>query len=143
MGLGPKFVSRNLVDIQWKLYELNGRFYRGRPKDGSIRPADIPPFLAALLEWQIDEHPHRKCSCRNEDAPWCPGMEYVFLTAESAHHRRSNYSSRLVRPAADGWYPKREGKYGRVAMPVLVDADAAWPGVPLAPWPPAAAGEPL
>lgn len=64
----------------WKLYELNGRFYRGRPKDGSIRDADIPSFLADLLEWQLDTHPDRKCSCRNEDAPWCPSIEYVFLT---------------------------------------------------------------
>src|ERR1035441_2369866 len=93
MGLGPKFVSQALVNIHWKLYELNGRFYRGRPKDGSIRDADIPPFLASLLEWQIDTHPDRKCSCRNDAAPWCPGMEYVFLTPGNAHHRRSNYRS--------------------------------------------------
>ena len=51
LGLGPKFVSRNLVDIQWELYELNGLLYRGRPKDGSIRPADIPPFLGLLREF--------------------------------------------------------------------------------------------
>jgi integrase len=142
MGLGPKFIGKALINIQWKLYELNGRFYRGRPKDGSIRAADIPPFLAMLLEWQIDTHPNRKCSCRNEGAPWCPGMEYVFLTGGNAHHRRSNYSARLVRPAADARYPKRAGRYGNPAMPVLVDADAPWPGVPLSPWPPAKPGEP-
>jgi hypothetical protein len=142
LGLGPKFVSRNLIDIQWKLYELNGRFYRGRPKDGSIRPADIPPFLATLLEWQIDTHPRRKCSCRNDEAPWCPGMEYVFPTPEGAHHRRSNYGARIVRPAADGWFPGREDRYGNFVRPVLVDASAAWPGVPLSPWPPAVEGEP-
>jgi len=78
MGLGPKFVGKALFDVQWKLYELNGRFSRGRPKDASIRPADSPPFLAMLLEWQIDTHPNRKCSCGNDEAPWCPGMEYVF-----------------------------------------------------------------
>jgi hypothetical protein len=130
------------VNIHWKLYELNGRFYRGRPKDGSIRDADIPPFLASLLEWQIDTHPDRKCSCRNDKDPWCPGMEYVFLTFGNAHHRRSNYSSRIVRPAADAWYPGREGRYGRPSMPVLVDTSAPWPGVPLAPWPSAVPGQP-
>ena len=142
MGLGPKFVSQALVNIHWKLYELNGRFYRGRPKDGSIRDADIPPFLASLLEWQIDTHPDRKCSCRNDAAPWCPGMEYVFLTPGNAHHRRSNYGARIVRPAADAWYPGREDRYGHSAMPVLVDASAPWPGVPLSPWPPAVAAHP-
>jgi len=38
-------LSSSQIDIHWKLYELNGRFYRGRPKDGSMRTADIPPFL--------------------------------------------------------------------------------------------------
>ena len=51
-------------------------------------------------------------------------MEYVFLAAGNAHHRRSNYSSRIVRPAADGWYPGRNGRYGSPYMPVLVDASA-------------------
>jgi integrase len=142
MGLGPKFVTKSLVNIDWKLYELNGRFYRGRPKDGSIRAADIPPFLAELLQWQLDEHPNRKCSCRNDDAPWCPGMECVFLAPGNAHHRRSNYSSRIVRPAADGWYPGRNGRYGRPSMPVLVDASGPFPGVPVPPWLPAREGEP-
>jgi hypothetical protein len=68
MGLGPKGVSQSLVNLHWKLYELNGRFYRGRPKDGSIRDADIPSFLATLLEWQIETHPDRTCSCRNDAA---------------------------------------------------------------------------
>jgi hypothetical protein len=69
-------------------------------------------------------------------------MEYVFLGQRNAHHRRSNYGTRVVRPAADGWYPKREGRYGRLAAPVLVDASAPWPGSPLSPWPPAIPGEP-
>jgi hypothetical protein len=30
-----------LAGIEWKLYELNGRFCRGRPKDGSIHPAGL------------------------------------------------------------------------------------------------------
>jgi integrase len=141
-GLMPEFIAKKLIHIEWKLYELNGRFYLGRPKDGSIRDADIPPFLSALLEWQIDNRRAEKCSCRNEESPWCPGREYTFLTANGSHRNRSNYSERVVRPAADGWHPGRGGKWGRPAMPVLVDASAPFPGAPLPPWPPAVAGEP-
>ena len=95
-----------------------------------------------MLEWQLDNHPKRKCTCRNDDTPWCPGMEYAFLTPDNAHYRRSNYSARIVRPAADAWYPARDGRYGRPAMPVLADMSAAWPGVPLSPWPPAVPSQP-
>lgn len=142
MGLAPECIHETTVNIDWKLYELNSRFYRGRPKDGSIRTADLPPFLAELLTWHLDTNPKRKCTCRNTEEPWCQGREYVFLGQRNAHHRRSNYGTRIVRPAADGWYPKREGRYGRPAAPVLVDSNAPWPGVPLSPWPPAIPGEP-
>jgi integrase len=142
MGLSPECVHKDIVKINWKLYELDSHFYRGRPKDGSIRDADLPPFLAELLAWHLDNNAARKCTCRNTEPPWCPGMEYVFLGQRNAHHRRSNYGTRVVRPAADGWYPKREGRYGRPAAPVLVDTSAPWPGMPLSPWPPAGPGEP-
>jgi integrase len=141
MGLSPGCVHKATIDIDWKLYELNSRFYRGRPKDGSIRPADLPPFLAELLTWHLDTNPRRKCTCCNTEPPWCPGGEYVFLGQRNGHHRRSNYGARFVRPAADGWYPERQGRYGRYAAPVLVDSSAPWPGVPLSPWPPAIPGE--
>jgi hypothetical protein len=143
LGLPPKCVHELNVNLDWKLCELNGRFYRGRPKDGSIRDADIPPFLAGLLAWQIDRNRKRKCTCRNVQDPWCRGREYVFLTLENAHHRRSNYSTRIMRPAADGCYPGRSGRYGRPTAPVLIDACAPWPGLPLSsPWPLAVAGVP-
>jgi hypothetical protein len=142
MGLIPGCVSSTVMDIDWKLYELNGRFYRGRPKDGSIRPADLPPFLSELLQWQLGTHPNKKCTCRNTEKPWCPGRNYVFLTPSNGHHRRPNYGARIVRPAADGSFPAREGNRAHPAMPVLVDASAPFPGVPLSPWPPAIPGEP-
>jgi hypothetical protein len=44
IGLLPECVHDDQVPIHWKLYELNGRFYRSRPKDGSMRPADLPSF---------------------------------------------------------------------------------------------------
>ena len=71
-----------------------------------------------------------------------PGSDYVFLGQRVGHHRRSNYGTRIVRPAADGWYPERQGRYGHPAAPVLVDPSAPWPGVSLSPWPPAIPGEP-
>lgn len=69
-------------------------------------------------------------------------MEYVFLTPGNGHHRRSNYGARIVRPAADAWYPGREDRYGHSSVPVLVDASAPWPGVPLSPWPRAVPAQP-
>jgi hypothetical protein len=65
----------------------------------------------------------------------------VFLGTRRGHFRRSNYSSRVVRPAADGWYPKRGEPHARPAMPVLADMAAPLPGRPLPPWPAAVAGE--
>ena len=58
----------------------------------------------------------------------------MFLSPDGGHYRRSNYARRVFRPACDGRYDP--GK--------LVIADATvWPGVPVAHWPPAAAGHPF
>jgi len=75
IGLLPECVHDDQVAIDWKLYELNGRFYRGRPKDGSMRPADLPPFLAQLLAGHLADTGSLKCTCRNTEQPWCPGAE--------------------------------------------------------------------
>jgi integrase len=127
MGLGSAGVHGQALDIAWKLYELDGRFYRGRPKDGSIRTVDIPPFLGKLLSRHLQVSPDRKCICRNSEPPWCQGDEYVFLGPQNGHFRRSNYAVRVVRPAADGWHPARQGRYARETTPVLVDAGARGP----------------
>ena len=37
-GLQPDYVLADVLDIQWKLYELGGHFYRGQPKDGQSGP---------------------------------------------------------------------------------------------------------
>jgi hypothetical protein len=144
--LAPSYVQDDVLDIQWKLYELGGRFYRGRPKDGSIRSADLPPFLAELLTSHIREHRGRRCTCRKIDGgngpaagtTWCTGAEYVFLSPGGSHYRRSTYGERYFRPAADGWYPERSH---RSARPVLIDASALYPGMPLPAWPAAVSGE--
>lgn len=142
IGLRPECVSGDAVEIDRKLYELDSRFYFGPPKDGSIRRADAPPFLAELLARYLDASAPRRCACRNAKLPWCPGERYVFLGPHGGHFRRSNYSARIARPAADGWYPERKGKHARPAVPVLVDASGPWPGRPLPPWPPAPPGKP-
>ena len=141
IGLPPECVHADQVAIDWKLYELNGRFYRGRPKDGSIRPADLPPFLAELLADHLANAGSMKCTCRNTEPPWCPGAEYVFLGPGRGHFRRSNYSERFFRPAADGWYLPRNGKNPRPAVPVLVTDCELFPGRPVPPWPLATLGE--
>lgn len=146
VGLETRYVVGEKLDVQWKLYELGGRFYKGRPKDGSIRAADLPPFLAQLLGLHIREHKGRRCTCRmvhDSDGPgpgnkWCTGAAYVFLSPGGTHYRRSSYAERYFRPAADGWYPERAH---RSARPVLVDANGPCPGLPLPAWPAAVTGE--
>ncbi|MGK5558661.1 hypothetical protein ACSNOI_44370 [Actinomadura kijaniata] len=143
LGMLPENVRPGEIDIHWKLYELNGRFYGGPPKDGSMRTVDTPPFLDGLLAGLLKTSRGRICSCCNQYDPWCKGRSYVFLGAQGGHFRRSNYSERVFRPAADGWYPARDGKAARLSMPVLVDTSASWPGQPVPPWPAAVPGEPF
>lgn len=147
LGLLPGCLEGQQLRIDWKLYELDGRFYRGRPKDGSIRRVDVPPFLTELIAWHMRTCPPRSCTCRNSEPPWCPGERYVFLGARAGHFRRSNYSSRIVRPAADGWYPARpdprtrHSSGQRSPVPVLADVTGPLPGRPLPPWPPVTPGK--
>lgn len=147
IGLPPECIRADALDIHWKLYELNGRFYRGRPKDGSMRTADLPPFLGEMLLNHLDVSPDLKCTCRkrdtDDDVDWCMGSEYVFLGPKGGHLRRSNYSERIMRPAADGWYPARKGQDQRAKMPVLVDVAGSWPGETLPPWQAAMPGVPF
>jgi integrase len=140
LGLRPKCVRGDQVSIEWKLYELAGRFYGGRPKDGSIRLADLPPFLAQLLAAHLKTAGSRTCTCNAAESPWCRGERYVFLGPEGGHFRRSSYGGRFFRPAADGRYPARAKK---PAARVLADAAAPFPGRPVPPWPPAVPGEPF
>lgn len=132
-ALSPGCLHDDTIDVHWKLYELNGKFYHGRPKDGSVRTIDLPPFLAALLATHLKAASTLvRCTCNATEPPWCLGTDqYVFLGPKGGHHRRSGYARRTVRPAADGWYPAAGS---RPAMPVLVDATVP-PGKLLTPWP--------
>jgi integrase len=146
LGLPSDLIYADAIDLHWKLYELNGRFYRGRPKDGSMRTVATPPFLNALLTRHVASGVTLKCACapqidKADGIPWCTGAAYTFLTGEGSHYRRSNFSERIFRPAADGWYPARSSR--RPRMPVLIDHQYHWPGKPLPPWPAAQEGQPF
>ncbi len=140
VGLPPACIKGDVIDVHWKLYELRSQFYAGPPKDGSMRTVDIPPFLKALLKAQLDARENRHCTCKQRPGSdprvaWCTGSDFAFLGPQQGHYRRSNYAERVMRPAADGWYPKKVGPRARPSMPVLVDLDGAWPGQPMPPWP--------
>ncbi|MFI5614088.1 hypothetical protein [Amycolatopsis sp. NPDC051903] len=70
------------------LHEPNkGPMFPGPPKtDSSVRDVSLPPFLVRLLRTHLATHKHR----------------HVFVTPDSALHRRSNFARRAFRPAADG-----------------------------------------
>ncbi|GAB3462436.1 tyrosine-type recombinase/integrase [Actinophytocola sediminis] len=147
IGLAPNCVRGDVLGIDWKLYELDGQFYSGRPKDGSMRTVDLPTFLSKLLAAHLGTTTGSSCTCQlpngaDPDIQWCTGAEFVFLGTRGGHLRRSNYGARVFRPAADGYYPERNGRRKRDKMPVLVDYAHPWPGKLVPPWPFADAREP-
>ena len=125
-GLSPDYVlpghmQGDTIDIQWKLYELAGHFYRGRPKDGSIRPADLPPFLAELLAGHKIQIKGRRCTCRKFDkssgpasgTTWCTGAEYMFLSPGGGHTGGQRMASAtFTRPRTAGIPNGRTGRPG-------------------------------
>ncbi|MFI9388439.1 hypothetical protein [Kutzneria sp. NPDC052558] len=64
-----------------------GKLWLGPPKtDESARTISLPPFLVRLLRAHLATHHHL----------------HVFTTSDGALHRRSNFTRRAMRPAADG-----------------------------------------
>ena len=150
IGLESDHLLPGLINVEWQLQEITGRFHRLPPKDDSYRstnwqpllPVDLPPSLDALLSAQARKHAQRRCPC----ATGHDGQEghdgtgrYVFLGPDGGHHRNSNYARRVFRPACDGRHPPTNGKPGRL---VITDA-TAWPGIPIASWPEAVPGKPF
>lgn len=144
IGLERDLLLPSLINIEWQLREINGRFHRLPPKDDSYRstnvepfvPVDIPAFLAELLTAQAGKHAPQRCACATEHDG---SGRYVFLGPDGGHHRRSNFARRVFRPACDGRHPPANGTRGRL---VVVHA-TAWPGIPVASWPPAVPGKPF
>jgi integrase len=134
IGLERPWFRLSTLEVDWQLSELGGRFTKTQPKDDSIRPVDLPPFLADLLSRHVQARPDGRCRCPRND---CGGAgQYLFLGPDRGHYRRSAYNRRVWHPAVDGAYPAQNGKAPRTARPVLVDAS------PLADLPPAAAQHP-
>ncbi|MCK2214243.1 site-specific integrase [Actinomadura sp. ATCC 31491] len=157
-----------LLNINQKLYELKG-FYLNHPKDGSVRIIDVPPFLWSMLVDQTARARYCHCVPRgerelprvdgDEAVEWCSARPYLFLSPDGSHFQRGNFGGSVIRPAADGFYPAKKGRYARPALPVLADAavygprpargrrqvlegEQHWPGRPtLWKWPRAVAGE--
>ncbi|MFL4904891.1 hypothetical protein ACJ6WF_17290 [Streptomyces sp. MMS24-I2-30] len=77
--------------------------------DGSTRDVDVPPFLALLLYYHLDDWPHERVFATRSGTPW----------------RRGNWS-RTFRPACDGRgeREKRQGVSPRPAWePILAGLD--------------------
>ncbi|MFI0350910.1 tyrosine-type recombinase/integrase [Actinomadura sp. 9N407] len=138
LGLERPACRLDRLQIDWQLHELRGKVDKVPPKDDSYRHVDLPPFLAGLVSTQSIQTRGR-CTCPGR-APECGGLgQYLFLSPDGGHHRRSNYARRIFQPAADGRYPKGTRQTGKR---VLADT-TNWPGVPLRPWPDAVPGEPF
>ena len=144
IGLERDLLLPALINVEWQLREISGRFHRLPPKDDSYRstnyeplvPVDLPAFLAELLAAQAGKHARQRCACAAEHGG---SGRYVFLGPDGGHHRNSNYARRVFRPACDGRHPPANGRPGKL---VVVDA-TAWPGIPVASWPPAVPGKPF
>jgi integrase len=117
--------------VDWQLRELGGEVRKSHPKDGSYRVLDLPPFLADLMQWAMDNR-RSTCHCPVIDGrATCKGEDttepnYLFLGPNGGHPRRSNYADRYLTPAAEGLYPERKS----VRRPVYVTAEP-WPGIPI------------
>jgi integrase len=117
--------------LDWQLRELGGVVTKAPPKDGSYRTLDLPPFLATLMRWAIDNK-QPSCICPDTDGQArCKGDDptppnYLFLGAKGGHPRRSNYADDFITPAAEGLHPKRNG----IRRPVYIKVEP-WPGTPI------------
>ncbi|GAA0565191.1 tyrosine-type recombinase/integrase [Actinomadura livida] len=137
-GLERPACRLDRIQIDWQLRELAGRLEMVPPKDDSHRPVDLPPFLAALVSDQ-STRTRGRCACQGR-TPECGGRgQFLFLSPDGGHHRRSNYARRIFQPAGDGRYP---GGTRQAGKRILVEA-TGWPGVPIPPWPDAVAGQPF
>ncbi len=139
IGLECDYLRLGEIHVEWQLRELNGKFHRLPPKDDFYRspkwepklPIDLPRFLEDLITRQASQdHPGRRCACAGEHGG---SGQYLFLGPDGGHYRRSNYARRVFRPACDG---RHEAANGQPAKVVIADT-TAWPGVPVAAWPPA------
>ena len=107
-------------------------------------PADVADTesMQSLVEQTVARYGRLDTAFNNATDGPLPAPLADIDVAAFGHFRRPNYAARVVRPAADGWYPGRRGRHARDPWPVLVEMSGAWPGRPLPPWPPAQPGVP-
>jgi hypothetical protein len=90
--------------VDWQLRELGGVVRKSAPKDGSYRVLDLPPFLADLIMWAMDNR-RETCLCPLTDSrPACKG------DSTGSGHRISvlpGFHSRLSRPQVTCGLPRR------------------------------------
>jgi hypothetical protein len=74
IGLERDLLLPTLINVEWQLREIRGRFFRLPPKDDSYRstnweplvPVDLPAFLAELLTTQVEKRARQRCACVGE-----------------------------------------------------------------------------
>ena len=125
--------NHHYIRVEWPLVELNGKFYLAPPKDGSRRDIDIPEWLFALLGQIASQASRCRCPRPDDGTSLCGSKEvFLFLGSEGGHPRRSNYSRRIFRPAADGIYPAQKRRADYHTEPWRVHCTAKpWPGIPI------------
>lgn len=112
-GLDRQYSLMSAVKVQWQLREVKRVFYKAPPKHNGRRAIPLPPFLAALMQEQRGRSAGRLCACGKrrergceEHLPRlceCHGMDCLFRPpGVMAHWSRTDFGSRLFRPAADG-----------------------------------------
>lgn len=63
LGLPPDLIHADTIDLHWKLYELNGRFYRAGPRTGRCerwrrRHSSTPPEAPSVIRGPTEVHLH-------------------------------------------------------------------------------------
>lgn len=92
LDLEARAGTLRVVDHVGSLHETSRGLQLGPPKTAeSVREISLPPFLVVLLDAHLHSHDH----------------EHVFVTTARGLHRRSNFSRRAMRPAADGVTSRR------------------------------------
>ena len=117
IGLERDLLLPALINVEWQLREVSGRFHRLPPKDDSYRsanyeplvPVDLPAFLAALLT--VPE------STRGSDVPAPPSTAGAAGTCSSAPTAVTTGTATTrggssVRPATGGTRRPMGGRAG-------------------------------
>ena len=125
IGLERDFVLPTLINVEWQLREIRGRFFRLPPKDDSYRstnweplvPVDLPIFLAGLLTRQAAKHTQQRCACAREHGGTGRYMFYPVRPGHTASGERGRHGTLLIlrtrgqaAPGREDRHPQDEGR---------------------------------